>query len=206
MKKIICFTLCFISFLTQAQKVYKYADGSIVLLLTEEAGMPKGSFTSVSKTQWLENKNPSSSAFLSVASECTSAGTINKEVFQKLEIAPRDLSSKGDLSSPSSGMRWDVGLKGCRNLVYKGKSDWRLPTQRELMLIYMLHPIIESFYDGTDTYEKFKTDKGDIGAYWPLTEQSISKAWRFFFYEGSSFYSGKSTATHSVRCVRELTN
>ncbi len=193
------------AFYASAQKVYKYDDGSIVLLLTKEAGMPYEASTVESKTEWIGTRTPSQSAFLSAnADECKSAGEINKRVFNKLEVAPRDLNINGSLDAPSSVMSWNSALNGCRDLTYNNKTDWRLPTQKELMLIYILHPIIHSFYDGTDTYEEFNLTAGsDMSAYWALTEFDGKGSWRIFFYEGSCYYSPKNSG-FSVRCVREI--
>jgi hypothetical protein len=125
-------------------------------------------------------------------SKINSTGSLadNLQVFQKLEIAPSDLGS----------MNWTDAMAGCKN---KG-AGWRLPTLRELLLIYI-------FKDALDTAFSGLSPKGDALSYtyWSATEGNVSNAGNVTF-TGNVLFIGHTTSAskatkYSVRCVREVT-
>ncbi|MFV0289345.1 MAG: DUF1566 domain-containing protein [Mangrovibacterium sp.] len=190
-----------------AQKVSKGANGHLILHLDAKNGMPVGSFTSTSKTEWFEGKSTNNSAWTSSA-ENQSAGIINATVFQKLELAPRDISSSSQIVAGGGRqkMTWATAANTCRNLVYGGHDDWRLPTQKEILLIYVMSPIIATFLAEDSSLQGFydTDDNINVNAYWCLTEQSSSSAWRVYFKNGGCYSTGKSSGQYFARCVREV--
>ena len=81
---------------------------------------------------------------------------------------------------------------------YAGVKQWRLPTQRELQLIWLLHDAIDQAF--LPTYPK--RDKLS-GTYWTSTEENGDSAW-YLNFDGP-VYSGKSSKTtqYKVRCVKD---
>lgn len=168
----------------QAQEVYK--DGTRAILdLTVD--MPAGAITAVKKT-W--TGTPSNTA--GPLTNNTETGTINATVYRKLEIAPQDLNASGALSASGGTMTWVNAFTYCRNLNYNG-TGWRLPTQRELQLIYIFKPALESI-----TGTAFSATN-----YWSATESNASAAWCVTFVTCLTL-TGSKTASLHARCVREL--
>lgn len=88
---------------------------------------------------------------------------------------------------------------GCKNYSTTEfpKGSWRLPTQRELMLMWLFREGINTIY-GTDG-SVLKNDK-----YWSATEQAVDKAWYMDFASTpQSGFDSKVTAMN-VRCVRDF--
>lgn len=81
----------------------------------------------------------------------------------------------------------DVAAKWCRNLNYGGYTDWYLPSQNELTVLYVNSAAITGFESG--------------GSYWSSTETTSTDAFYVSFSDGS-FYYGTKTTSYYVRCVR----
>lgn len=102
----------------------------------------------------------------------------NNRVAAKFEVANADASS---------GTPWDSIDGNCT-------APWRLPTQRELMLMWVMKDQltgVQSFPSST---------------YWSSTELSgglTSNAWRVNFSSGDTHIEDKSNS-YSVRCVRDV--
>ncbi len=176
-----------------AQKVYK--DGNKVILdLSVASGMPAEVVTN----------QPKYTAFTPKADALGANnghdGSINATVFQKLEVAPKDMNKAGAMDNTGGSMDWVTAFNGCKNLSYNGEG-WRLPTQRELQLIYIFKPAIEDIFDEID--ETPFTNK----YYWSSTEyeNGATNSWVVRFADGSTSYTTK-TGSHYVRCVREVTD
>lgn len=163
------------------QKVYK--EGSaFVLNLSEAAGMPAGAQTSVHKytgnytasnTEYLVNQNLSDSE--------------NKQVYYKLQVS-EDMLYGGDATS----MDWAIAYEICKT---KLDNDWRLPTQRELQLIYIFR---NTFMN------KLGMKEFGLQSYWSITENTSSKAWIVDFTNGETNVKDKDYGFGKVRCVREM--
>ncbi|MFV0554390.1 MAG: DUF1566 domain-containing protein [Mangrovibacterium sp.] len=198
--------LLLLPFGSMAQKVSLGENGHLILHLDRANGMPENSYTTRSTTSWIGNQVPSNSAWLS-SEYNQSGGIVNAAVFRKIEVAPRDLTATSGAITASAvrkGMYWADAVNACRNLEYDGHSDWRLPTQKELLLIYVLQPVISTFFDESNSDEKFYDSDTDANhGYWCLTEQTASNAWRIYFKNGGCWNSPKNTAYY-VRCVREM--
>lgn len=74
-------------------------------------------------------------------------------------------------------------------------NGWRLPTQREMMLLWLFREGINAIYSGAP----LTADK-----YWTATEQTTNKAWYMDFSATTPqiIYNSK-TSTYKFRCVRD---
>lgn len=71
---------------------------------------------------------------------------------------------------------------------------WRLPTQREMMLMWLFKEGINTIYpDALLTEDK----------YWTSTEQDAGNAWYLDFTEAPESKSSGKTSTYKYRCVRD---
>lgn len=74
-------------------------------------------------------------------------------------------------------------------------SGWRLPTQREMMLLWLFQEGINAIYSGVP----LTADK-----YWTATERTANKAWYMDFSATTPQISYDSkTSTYKFRCVRD---
>lgn len=182
---------------TIAQKVYKSGD-KFILDLTVKAGMPKGSQTGVSKTVVYDKATPTESTVIAANKNDEE---INATVYQKLEIAPQDVNSDGSMSASALAMRWTDAFAACKRMSYN-EGDWRLPTQREMMLIWTFRPAlnklgITALVDNVDSGGYQNSD------YWTGTEGSVGTASMLIYYIGDMPNASKSRCCR-VRCVREV--
>ena len=86
------------------------------------------------------------------------------------------------------------GYSACARYSQDGKTGWRLPTIRELRLIYALRSEL--------TLANLPSSR----RYWTATENSSTSgnAWCVIFPGGTTNYYNKSYNGHRVRCVRDL--
>ena len=121
--------------------------------------------------------------------------------------------------SQSSTVTWSDAVSYCNNLNEEGKTDWRLPTQRELMLIWLLggnsnvtsgnknntgvgsasKPVNTPYIYQQSGFTAFSASDS-----WSATEYSSSSsfAWCVDFSNGSTGY-GSQNSSFYVRCVRD---
>ena len=119
--------------------------------------------------------------------------------------------------SQSSAVTWSDAVSYCDNLTEEGYSDWRLPSQRELMMIWLLGGNSNGTKgDKNDTgvgsaskpvntpylYQQSGFTAFSAGDYWSATEISSSSAWYVLFSNGYTF-SLSGTSSRDVRCVRD---
>ncbi|KAA3145049.1 DUF1566 domain-containing protein [Alistipes indistinctus] len=101
------------------------------------------------------------------------------------------------VTQTSNKYTWDNALLACAAYSQAGTSagQWRLPTIKELGLIYSK----KSQLTGVGS---FTTSNG----YWSVTEYSSysSYAWNVNFDAGYTYYIGKSNDKNYVRCVRDI--
>ena len=176
-----------------AQKMYMQS-GKIVLDMTntgEGIGLPAEAVTSTPKyfgVTAVDNSN-----WLINATDNLPTGTINATMYEKLEIAPQDLGTSG-LGAGAMTMLWDAAFNDCINCTYDG-GGWRLPTQRELLMMWIFRTKINDF-SGTSF---------GAGYYWSATEGDADYAWSVNFNNGATNINySKSYYSYRVRCVREL--
>lgn len=114
---------------------------------------------------------------------------------------------------------WSDAVSYCDNLTEEGYSDWRLPSQRELMMIWLLggnsngtkgdkndtgvgsasKPVNTPYIYEQSGFTAFSADN-----YYSATELSVlsSLAWFVSFSSGFTNF-GNKTYGYSVRCVRD---
>lgn len=99
-------------------------------------------------------------------------------------------SSAGVIASPATG---------CHGYSELGSSagSWRLPTQRELMIIYLMRKELLTSLSG------FVDFVIDGTPYWSSSAYSDAEAWSMDFKTGTMTNKGK-TSRLRVRCVRDL--
>ena len=121
--------------------------------------------------------------------------------------------------SQGSRVAWSAAVSYCDNLTEEGYSDWRLPSQRELMMIWILGgnsnvasgdknntgvgsasiPVSTTYLYQQSGFTAFSGDY-----YWSATESSSysSDAWYVYFGNGTTD-SNLKIDSHYVRCVRD---
>lgn len=169
-----------------AQKVYE-DGGNVILDLTVGAGMPAGAVTSVPK---YISFTPSATK---LGENNDQGGSINATVFRKLEVAIHDLTGNGTIGSAGGTFRWADAFNYCRSI----GTGWRMPTQRELMLMYIFSPALDYIFTNTVGGTAF-----DSAYYWSATENITTYSWNVNFTLGSWIPYAKGTYC-KVRCVKE---
>ena len=98
-------------------------------------------------------------------------------------------------STANTGCRW-YGTAGAPGAGRK----WRVPTQRELQLMWMFREPIGLIYK-----DKPMEESGKMKRYWTSTEKGTDQAWFFDFTPGIPYCDTqlKSTANGMVRCVSD---
>lgn len=185
-----------------AQKMYRdKVTNRVIFDLTEAAGMPKDAITDTPKT-W-EGSPSYSDAMLNNLQ----TSSINATVFQKLEIAPYDIDASGVINGTDEmTMDWVTAFNRCKNSDYDN-GGWRLPTQRELILMFIFQPALDNIFAADATTGKTLSPM----RYWAGTEINALNAWVVDFqtdYGLTSVY-GKSQSKDyrlQARCVREVTD
>ncbi|NDV56913.1 DUF1566 domain-containing protein [Bacteroides sp. 519] len=165
-----------------AQKVYKDASNRVILDSSSSAGMPEDATTGVAK--YNDSFAPSST----MGENNHVTGSINATVFWKLEVAPNDINTYGIIGTTGTQeMEWGAAFNACK------RAGWRLPTQRELILMYIFKPALESLIGVA-----FKDN------YWSATEDSDWGAW--YVNLGGSGYTSDTNKIRLYygRCVREV--
>lgn len=122
----------------------------------------------------------------------------------------------------SNTVEWADAVSYCDNLVEEDCDDWRLPSQRELMLIWVMganssvtsgyvndtgvgdssaKPISSSYLYQQSDFTPFSTSAD----YWAASEVSSSDywAWHVAFDNGYTDLTGTKTSSRNVRCVRD---
>lgn len=115
-----------------------------------------------------------------------------------VQTAATDLKPSTETASAATGCAAYKGPSG-----RDPEGSWRLPTQRELMLIWTLLPQIENL--GLSVWTPFRT--GSYAYYWSATEQSTSSAYYVDFQTGNSGAGQKDMGyygMHVARCVRDI--
>lgn len=180
-----------------AQKVYKDGSNRVILDMTVAAGMPEGAATNVKK-EWIGT--PSNTKGPLVGNEAN--GTIDAMVFQKLEVARHDVNTLKEIKETGTmTMNWAAAFAACKGSSSYG-GNWRLPTQREWMLMYIFKPALEAILvnpaiNGT----VFSTTE----RYWTATEENNIQSRAGGLVTGQ-LNLGTKTSAYRVRCVREVTN
>ena len=98
-------------------------------------------------------------------------------------------------TTANTGCRW-YGTTGAPGAGRK----WRVPTQRELQLMWVFREAIGAIYKDNSMEEPGKTKR-----YWTSTEKGATDAWFFEFTPGVPYCDtqAKTTANGMVRCVSD---
>lgn len=130
-------------------------------------------------------QTPTNDASLAVGGD--ENGVWNAKMSIKYQVMRADRSTGTDRASAWALCKSYNGEGG-------GTGQWRLPTQRELEMIWILHPQLI----GKGSFTALSTNY-----YWAATEYTATSAWIVSFNNG---YVGSNSKTSSlyVRCVRDL--
>lgn len=135
--------------------------------------------------------------------------SINDKIPFRFIVAPTDVTNvtwiqAGGVTSGNGNLNADftaTAETGCRN--YSKTPDgtgrtWRVPTQRELQLMWLFRAPIGIIYPSG------VMEDASSKLYWASTEQDANNAWVFDFKQGvpHCFWQPK-TATANVRCVSD---
>ena len=179
-----------------AQKAYKANIGGydrIILDMSETGvgiGMPADAITNIPK----------------VGATLVTAEA-NNQMYEKLEIAPRNMGGTNAspqlvATPPGAKLNWEDGDARCRGLNYNGVGGWRLPTHREMTMIWIFRNALIDL--GSTPFTP------DI--YWTATESIVTlpphlppEDFSFSFNFGGSGGGGgaNNRSTYYIRCVRE---
>lgn len=172
----------FCSATAYAQKVVTEGSGSSIQVIIDARGLPNGAVTTTKKSRTTTGTNST----VCKQDETDIASNINNEkVYQKFEVSQTDNST--------STTTWSAAVYLCAGLATDGGS-WRLPTQRELMLIWVLHSQLKKIFN----FEPFVATY-----YWSASESNTSNGWVVDFSYGGT-YSYNKTGNIRVRCVRDI--
>ena len=136
--------------------------------------------------------------------------------------ADNRMSRKFRVQKSNPGQKtWSDAVSYCNNLNEEGKTDWRLPSQRELIMIWLLggnsnvtsgdkndtgvgsvsKPVNTPYIYQQSGFTAFSAD-----VYWSAAELSSysSSAWTVDFSSGTTSTSSKiNSYSYYVRCVRD---
>ena len=180
-----------------AQEAYM-ESGKIILDMTVAADMPADAVTGTPKydaTYMLSNTPVNSDETMA---DNLYNGLINARVYEKLEVAPQDLGTSG-LNAGTMNMQWAAAFTACKGLDHNGYG-WRLPTQRELMMIWIFKDAINALNSSGTSF--------DTSIYWSSTEDVADPSkggWGVDFYRGGYTNTYAKNGSVRVRCVREVT-
>lgn len=135
--------------------------------------------------------------------------------------ADNRMARKFRVQKSSPGQKtWSAAVSYCDNLLEEGYSDWRLPSQRELMLIWLLGGNSNvSLGDKNDTgvgstssavstpyiYQQSGFTAFSANYNWSATSWVGDRLsfWRMNFSNGSMNHNGTMEITSYVRCIRD---
>lgn len=141
----------------------------------------------------MNKETPSNTTYLSVGAAVSGQnGTWNAQMSGKFQVMCADHTV--------GYTDWATAYNRCKSYNGEGSStagEWRLPTQRELAQIMILHPQLIGKGD-------FKVLTANVN-YWSLTEFFGNAAWYLRTTSGQMFHSNsKKDEGYSVRCVRDV--
>lgn len=137
--------------------------------------------------------------------------SVNDKIPLRFIVAPTDVASSatwmqaegvtdgnGNLNADFEGATADTGCRNYGKTTAGAGRSWRVPTQRELQLMWMFRVPIGIIYP--DALMENPSTKN----YWASTEKDANNAWAFDFKEGvpRCFWQSKTTSAN-VRCVSD---
>lgn len=118
------------------------------------------------------------------------SGINNEKVYKKFEVSKTDMRQTDN----STTSNWREAIDLCAKLATDGVG-WRLPTQRELMLMWVLKGELER----TSGFIPFVAEH-----YWSATEGDGDFGATVWFECGSTSGSRKRSPNQRVRCIRDI--
>lgn len=151
-------------------------------------GVVLSSAEAASRRTLMNQQTPSNTVLLSVGNTVSGQnGSWNARMSIKYQVMRADLGATTD---------WASAWKACAS--YNGEGggagSWRLPTQRELLMIWILNPQLI----GKGSFTTFSTY-----FYWSSSENDATSVWGVSF-GSSSVYNNVKANSFYVRCVRDL--
>lgn len=176
--------------LVYGQKIYKDETDRLILDCSADSKMQQNAVTDVKK--YTKVTMATVNAF--ILGDLASSTATNAQIYYKLEIAPKDICKESKLGVSAVAISWAEAYNNCKKLNFNG-TGWRLPTQRELMMMWIYRDTINSLLSYW-----FVAD-----LYWSATEGHSTTAWYVNFDGGNTFTDSKRNSDCRVRCVREIT-
>lgn len=180
-KLVIAIVVCVVTSLpaVYAQKVV-VVDGAKVII--DCTGMPAGAVTAAPKARTTTGTNttPAGAGLTDIASEES-----NEQLYQRFEVSKVD---------NSTGTTWKEAVDLCNGLTQNGTTGWRLPTLREIQLMWILKPALEK-QAGFATFNATE--------YWNASHSSGSTCWYVNLGTGITRTISK-TKSFRVRCIRDI--
>ena len=164
-----------------AQKVVTEGSGGTIKVIIDASGISHTTVKKVLTTKATSITSVPVNDITDLASQKS-----NEMVYKKFEVSKVDNSTR---------VYWLDAINLCANLTYNGSTGWRMPTQRELMLIWVLHNDLKAL--GT-IFSPFI-----LGGYWSSTEITSTVSMYVSFATGYTGDLGKIASTR-VRCVRDI--
>lgn len=151
--------------------------------IVDSRDMPLGAITNTKKAI---NTNVADNITLGSTDPVLNIGSTksNEQIYSYFEIAKSDLKSSD----------WLGAVQGCANIADDGKGKWRLPTQREMILVWIYKKNLESNIGFDSLGEK---------NYWTATERNNTDSWYLNLKHGL-VYTKTKTEPYFVRCIRDL--
>lgn len=187
---------------------YPYVSGenkNIIVSRDENGGAKEEYIRDPATTPWVEGEYDNTDA--------------RNRVAKRLEVAPFTTENEEWIRRT-----WADAKTYCENYEHDGKNDWRMPTQRELMLIYAINDQLSDDYKfRTKTFDGLEDGSPGVHPelaqhiyYWSGTDDSTidGNAWSVCFcndeQEGRGKLQGKTegypkTEMNFVRPVRDVT-
>lgn len=202
--------------------VYPYVQDNTIISRDEYGGVKLDYIRNVNEESYLNEGDDGTEP------QYSDAGEKNK-VASKFQVATQEqmadaLKEVGVSPGPQSSYRsdWNTALNACKQL----GTEWRMPTQRELMLIYILNSKLMNPLR-TEKFDSDEAGEGENGShifYWSSTfsqsdvdqQPGEGYGWSVCFCttgdnEDHSTVTGKTepytkTAKNYIRCVRDVTD
>lgn len=168
-----------------AQKVVTEGSGATIKVIIDASGIPHTTQKKARTTKATNTTSVPVNDLYDIASAKS-----NENVYKRFEVSKVD---------NSIGIHWKNAIDLCVGLNYNGSTGWRLPTQRELMLIWVLYNDLKAVDAGSFT--PFSTND----YYWCSTELGTRDSWSVSFVNGHMSRTASKTIDNSgVRCVRDI--
>lgn len=136
--------------------------------------------------------------------------SVNDKIPLRFIVAPTDIGpvswiAATGVTDGDNNLNTDFTTQsntGCRNYgttTEGANRKWRVPTQRELQLMWLFREVIPQVYTGAPMEDTTQSKR-----YWAATEQDATNAWYFDFKKNYPECSWQlKTSTGYVRCVSD---